>query len=379
MLRIGYDAKRLFNNFTGLGNYSRTLLKDLATYFPDNAYFLYTPKVKRNEETHFFLNSALYEVQMPEKGIPAYWRTWGVKSSLKKHKIQLYHGLSHEIPMNIQKSGIKCVVTIHDLIFKRYPEQYKWLDRQIYDSKFRYACQNADKVVAISESTKRDIIEYYHIPPDKISVIYQSCHERFLPEKGPKVIQTILEKYKLPSEFLLYVGSIIERKNLLGIVKAIEQLPKNQLIPVVVVGKGAQYKTKVQAYIQSKGLQKYFYFIQPDFEDLPALYQKASIFLYPSFNEGFGIPILEALLSRTPIITSNISSLPEAAGPDSCLINPNDPEQISDGIQNILADESKRNLMIEKGYAYAQRFQGKLLTRQLMDLYGDVIGVEGRK
>lgn len=369
MLRIGFDAKRLFNNFTGLGNYSRTLLKNLTTYYPDNAYFLYTPKVTRNEETRFFLNSALYNVQMPEKGVPAYWRTWGVKSSLKKHKIQLYHGLSHEIPRGIHKTGIKSIVTIHDLIFKRYPAHYKWIDRQIYDSKFRYACQQANQVIAISESTKKDIMAYYRIPSEKIHVIYQSCHERFLQEKDSKVIDSVLTKYNLPGQFLLYVGSIIERKNLLGIIKAMEQLPKSSLLPLVVVGKGGSYKTKVHAYIRRQGLENQVFFIQPDFDDLPALYQKANIFLYPSFHEGFGIPILEALFSRTPVITSNVSSLPEAAGPHSCLIDPHQPEQIAAGIQSILTDESKRQQMIEKGYEYAQRFQGEQLTKKMVRLY----------
>lgn len=373
MLRIGYDAKRLFNNFTGLGNYSRTLLKNLATYYPENAYFLYSPKVKKNEETHFFLNSALYNVQVPESGMPAYWRTWGVKSSLKKHKIQLYHGLSHEIPRKITKSEIKSVVTIHDLIFKRYPEQYKWVDRQIYDSKFRYACRNANKVVAISESTKKDIIDFYQISSEKIKVIYQSCHERFMQEKGPKVLQSVIEKYALPSTFLLYVGSIIERKNLLGIAKAMAQLPKDILLPLVVVGKGGPYQKKVMDYIQNQDLQTYFFFIQPEFEDLPALYQKANIFLYPSFNEGFGIPILEALFSRTPVITSNISSLPEAAGPDSYLIDPSQPEEIAEAIESILSDTAKRESMTQKGYEYAQKFKGEALTKQMMDLYMGIL------
>lgn len=373
MLRIGYDAKRLFNNFTGLGNYSRTLLRNLANYYPENAYFLYTPKVKKNEETHFFLNSALFSVEIPENTISAYWRTWGIKSSLKKHKIQLFHGLSHEIPRGVQQMGIKSIVTIHDLIFKKYPDQYKWIDRQIYDSKFRYACEHADKIVAISESTKQDIIDYYQTPPEKIEVVYQSCHERFMQEKDAKVIESVLKKYELPSTFLLYVGSLIERKNLLGILQAMTQVPRNFQIPLVVVGQGGQYKSKVLQFIQKHSLEKLCYFIQPDFEDLPALYQRASIFIYPSFYEGFGIPILEALFSRTPVITSTISSLPEAAGPDACLIDPAQPEQIAEGITSILDDEQKQKEMIEKGFQYARKFQGETLTKQMMDLYLQVV------
>ena len=182
MLRIGYDAKRLFNNFTGLGNYSRTLLANLAEYYPDNAYFLYSPKIAKNDETHFFLNSALFNVQLPKRGPGAYWRSVGIKRDLLKHKIQLFHGLSHEIPLGLEKANIRSIVTIHDLIFERFPEHYPFIDRKIYSLKFRYACRHADHIVAISENTKQDIIEFYDIPPEKISVIYQSCHERYMVE-----------------------------------------------------------------------------------------------------------------------------------------------------------------------------------------------------
>jgi len=117
MLRIGFDAKQLFNNFTGPGNYSRTLLKNLTDYFPDNAYFLYTDKVVKNEETHFFLNSAFYSVHMP-KGQPGLlWRNFGIKREMRKHKLQLFHGLDHELPVGLPHLGVKSVVTIHDLSF----------------------------------------------------------------------------------------------------------------------------------------------------------------------------------------------------------------------------------------------------------------------
>jgi glycosyltransferase involved in cell wall biosynthesis len=370
MYHIGFDAKRLFNNFTGLGNYSRTLLRDLSTYYPDHAYFLYTPKVTKNEETHFFLNSAMFAVAGPTRFTPkAYWRSKGILPQLAKHKLDIFHGLSHELPFGIQKTGIKTVVTIHDLIFKYYPKQYGWLDRKIYDYKFRYACEHADRVVAISESTKKDIVKYYGIDPEKIEVVYQSCHERFMQEKSQKTIAEVLRKYQVPNDYLFYVGSIIERKNLLGIVQALEKLPKAVALPLVVVGGGGAYKRQVQAYIQHKGLKDRVHFIRPTFEDLPALYQNASVFLYPSKYEGFGIPILEALFSRVPVISSNLSSLPEAAGKDAYLINPDEPVQMAIGIEHILTDSTFRQNMIDKGYAHAQYFKGEVVTAQMMAVY----------
>ncbi len=376
MFRIGYDAKRLFNNFTGLGNYSRTLLRNMATFYPDNEYFLYTPRIFKNPETAFFLNSPLFSVHKPQRGLGAWWRSFSVVKDLKRHKIQLFHGLSHEIPANVRQTGIPTVVTMHDLAFKRYPSFYPFIDRQIYDIKFRHACRQADRIVAISESTKKDIIEFYGIPEEKIAVIYQSCHERFQQEKSQKTIDYVLKKYQLPRDYFLFVGSLSERKNPLAVLQAITQLPRNLQLPLVIIGEGQSYKNRVLDYMRKHGMERKVFFIKPEYEDMPAIYQQADIFLYPSFYEGFGIPILEALFSETPVITTNVSSLPEAAGPDSWLVQPGKPEQIAEGMQKILTDEAFRRNMIEKGYQYAQRFQGDVLTDQMMELYEDVLNID---
>lgn len=374
MFRIGFDAKRLFHNFTGLGNYSRTLAANLATYYPEHAYFLFTPKVKPRDETHFFENDPLFSVQTPRGKFAPMWRIRGMIKDLQKLDIELYHGLSNELPIKIQHTGIKTVVTIHDLLFKQFPQQYKAIDRSIYNGKFQYACQHADRIVAISEATKRDIIHYYSVPPEKIEVIYQSCHERFMQTRSESTVRSVLAKYGLPKEFLLYVGSIVERKNLLGVIKAMERVPSSLQLPLVVVGGGkGYYRNKVKAYIASRKLQNKLFFVQPSTKELTVLYQQASIFLYPSFGEGFGIPILEALFSKTPVITSNISSLPEAAGPASYLVDPADVDAIAHGIEGILTDEDFRTQMIEKGYLHAQQFRGEPLTHQLMSLYESIL------
>ncbi len=374
MLRIGYDAKRLFNNFTGLGNYSRTLLANLAEYYPDNAYFLYSPKITRNEETHFFLNSALFNVQLPKHGPGAFWRSFGIKRDLHRHKIQLFHGLSHEIPFGLEKTNIRSIVTIHDLIFERFPEHYPLIDRKVYSFKFRYACHHADHIVAISENTKRDIIEFYDIAPEKISVIYQSCHERYMVEKSRKTFEGLRRRYQLPENYLLTVGSITVRKNLMGIVRALKMLPESNRLPLVVVGRGGRHRARVEAFLRKNRMEHLVHFADVSFEDLPAVYQKATVFLYPSFYEGFGIPILEALFSKTPVITSDVSSLPEAGGPGAHLVNPDNPEEIAAGIEKLLSDEPYRRELIEKGYAHAQQFRGEPLAAQMINLYVKIAG-----
>lgn len=374
MYRIGFDAKRLFNNFTGLGNYSRTLLRNLATYYPEQDYHLYTPRIIRNEQTAYFQDSPMFSVHKPRRYQKLLWRSTRIKSALRNDKLDLYHGLSHEIPYGMPKTGIPSIVTIHDLIFRQYPQQYGAWDRQVYDVKFRYACENSTKVIAISESTKQDIVRYYGIAPEKIEVIYQSCHEGFMVQKTPKVRAQLLEKYDLPSEFMLYVGSLIARKNLLGVLDAIRQLPKDLQIPLVIVGQGEEYRKRVLDFAQEHKLTQLLYFVKPLFSELPALYQQAALFLYPSHAEGFGIPILEALYSETPVITSNLSSLPEAAGPGGYLVNPADTTQIAEAISTLLTDTTQRNTLIEAGYKHAKKFNGEQLTQQLIAVYEQLLG-----
>lgn len=373
MLRLGFDAKRLFNNATGLGNYSRTLLQNLLYYYPDYAYFLYTPRVMKTPDTKTFLNSPAYSVHTPASYERLGWRTFGIRRQLKKHRIDLYHGLSNELPYGLDRMPLRSVVSIHDLIFRHYPHQYPRTDRMIYDLKTRYACRHADRIIAISESTKQDLMSFYGVPEHRIRVLYQTCAEQFLQDKSDTLIEKVSRRYQLPDEYMLYVGSITPRKNLLSILEAMTRMPKSMELPLVIVGSGKAYLDKVKSFIRQHGLDPYVFFIQPLNEDLPFIYQKANLFIYPSLYEGFGIPIIEALFSRTPVITSQVSSMPEAAGPDSLLIDPTDVDAIGHAIRQVLEDTALRQSMTEKGYAYAQRFRGETLSKQLVDIYQEVL------
>ncbi len=367
MLKIGYDAKRLFNNFTGLGNYSRTLLSNLSQYFPDNEYHLYTPKIQQNSRTEPFLEKGSFKIHLPENKFGKnLWRLSGMKQHWVDDGIFLFHGLSHELPIGIQGSKVKSIVTIHDLAFRQFPDFFPIFDRNIYNKKFKYACKHADVIIAISESTKKDIIRFYDIHEYKIKVIYQTCDDTFQNTTHPSTAF----KISLPKDYLLYVGSINERKNLLGCVKALELLPNDLRLPLVVFGRGKKYEQKVRAYIANKGLEKWVLFYpNVHFEELKILYQNARLLLYPSFYEGFGLPIIESLFCKTPVITSKVSSLPEAGGAGAYYVNPENFEEIAFGIEKCLGDEDYYQKLSSEGYAHVQKFGAKKVTGEVMDLY----------
>jgi len=369
MLKIGYDAKRLFNNTTGLGNYSRTLVRKLKELCPENDYILYTPKVVCNSQTAPFLNGS-FVVKHPESMPGWLWRSAYLSKVIKKDKLDIFHGLSHELPMGIHRTSTCSIVTIHDIIYKFHPEDFPWFDRKIYDYKFRYACEKADRIIAISESTKTDIVLHFGIPEEKISVIYQTCNDAFKQGITEQQIEQILKQYHLPEQYLLYVGTINQRKNLLSIVQAIHQLGDKLKIPLLVVGNGKEYKQTVIDYIKKYNLESKILFapyIQNT--DLPAIYHRAKILIFPSKYEGFGIPVIEALYSRTPVITSRLSSLPEAAGPGAHYIDVDDPSTIADGILKIISSPEYYKQLVTSGYEYVQQFNSEKITRRLMGLY----------
>lgn len=373
MLRIGFDAKRAFLNNTGLGNYSRSVITSLASSFPENEYFLYTTKQIHNSRTAALLSYPGVIVRTPNIPIlKSLWRSRFVVNRLIKDKIDLYHGLSHEIPVAIQNTSIKTVVTIHDLIFLRYPQYYKSADRKIYEMKFRNACKNANKIIAISEQTKRDIIHYFGTDSAKIEVVYQSCDPSFAQKYTDEYLNTTRSKYHLPEKFLLNVGTIEDRKNLMLIVKALSEIPEN--VKLVVIGKETSYAGKVKKYLEEHQLENRVLFLKDiPFSDLPTIYQLAKIFIYPSEFEGFGIPILEALNAGVPVIAATGSCLEEAGGSSSLYVSPTDHKALAIAVNNILQDSNLSNNMIAAGKLHAAQFKENAHAENLMRIYKNVL------
>lgn len=347
-MKIGFDAKRLFNNFTGLGNYSRFVLDTLLEAGESNNYYLYTPKIKDRPETKRYLQDPQLNIVTPPswmKASPlaALWRSTLPLHAKNFSSLDVYHGLSHELPMGIPKN-IKSIVTIHDLIFLRYPQFYSKFDVVMHHQKVKHACRVADRIVTVSEQTANDVIHFLKADPAKIKVVYQGCHRQFREKRSAEDITMVRKKYNLPEQYILMVGSIEERKNAIIMLKAFTMLPKATRPGLVLVGKGTSYLEKVKKTIGSLGIENEVTLLHnAAFNDLPAIYQGAAVFTYPSLFEGFGIPIIEAIESGIPVVTSKGSCFAEAGGPHALYADPQQPEEWASCLQKILgSDQSQR-------------------------------------
>lgn len=376
-MKIGFDAKRAVQNRTGLGNYSRFIIDILSQPDEENdELLLYAPRPKANKELETLLVRPQVSIKYPtrtcSKWLPTLWRTWGMSREFKTDGISIFHGLSNELPLSIRKSGVKSIVTIHDLIFLRYPTFYPFIDRHIYAYKFRKACENSDHIIAISEATKRDIIHYFQIAEEKISVVYQGCAPVFKQIVPDEIKKRIREKYDLPTRYILNVGSIEKRKNLLLVVKALHRLPKE--FQLIAIGKRTPYVDEIETYIRQNHLeQRVRLFHQIPFNELPTFYQMASLFVYPSRFEGFGIPIIEAIHSGVPVIAATGSCLEEAGGPSSVYIHPDDDEELARQINRIWSTPELVQRMVEESLRHVQRFSDNNIALAIHKVYQRVI------
>ena len=371
-MRIGFDGKRAVENKTGLGNYSRFIIDILSRLHKENQYTIYAPKPKENKPLDRILSRENIQIIYPAshfwKRLCSLWRIWGINKQIKEEQLSLFHGLSNELPLSIKKSKTRSIVTIHDLIFIRYPQFYKWIDRRIYIYKFKKACQNSDRIIAISEMTKRDIITFFGIDAHKIDVAYQSCHPIFKQPASSTQKKEIRQKYQLPDKYILNVGSIESRKNLLLVVKALHYIPED--ISLVAIGKRTTYTNEVEEYINKHQLNHRVHILHNiPFQELPVFYQLAKLFVYPSFFEGFGIPIIEAIHSNIPVIAATGSCLEEAGGPDSIYISPNNEKELAININKILTSSDLVNKMTTKGKEYIKRFSDETIAQDIMQVY----------
>ncbi|MEX2235349.1 MAG: glycosyltransferase family 1 protein [Cyclobacteriaceae bacterium] len=373
-MNIGFEAKRFFTNNTGLGNYSRFVVRALSNHFPDDQYYLYTPRDPLHNDTLDILKKPNISVITPGNWYKFFrttslWRTWGISKESSMQDLHVFHGLSQELPVDLPKK-IKKIVTVHDLIFYRFPQFYNPIDIAIYKKKLKFACDKADKIIAISEQTKADLLEFLKIAESRIEIIYQGSHPNFKRKLSFSEIETVRNKYKLPSDYILNVGTIEKRKNLLVLIKALSLLPKEARIPLVILGRPTKYFKEVLAVAKQLNVLDTIFFPQNvHFNEFPAIYQKAKLFIYPSLFEGFGIPLIEAIESGVPVITSIGSCFTEAAGPSSIFVDPHNEEVLAFEINKVLLDPTLARSMVSGSYNYIQRFEPAVIGKKIMDVY----------
>ena len=371
-LTIGYDAKRAVSNGTGLGNYCRTLLNDLGTIDTTDSFRLYVPDLGRDD-----LRSQL---DMPRnmsfvtpanklvKPLRSLWRIKGIVNDLKRDGVDIYHGLTGELPLGLSEAGIKSVVTIHDLIFMRCPEYYNPVDVAIYKWKFRNTCKQADRIIAISECTRRDIMELGEIDDSRINVVYQSCGTRFCQQVGEAQKAEVRSRYSLPQRYILFVGTIEERKNALLAAQALPYLSDE--IHLVLVGRQTAYAKTITSFARQNGLANRIHMLSGvPTSDLYAIYQQAECFVYPSRYEGFGIPVIEAIQSRLPVIACTGSCLEEAGGPDNVYVDPDEPQEMAMAIKSITDNPDAARQIVTRSLDYIRRFENGNVAQEMLNVY----------
>ena len=373
-MKIAFDAKRMLNNPTGLGNHARILLNALMRDYAENEYQLFTPRAR---DEFFHQLHGEFAMHFPQtqwaQSLHPWWRSYGITADLLSAKADLYHGISNELPLNIHRTNIKTVVTIHDLIFLKHTEQYPWLDRQFYILKTKYAARHAHAIIAVSEETKQDLIKYYAVPSEKIHVIYQSVDQKFYDQISLDEKTIVAKRYNLPRKYILNVGSFFPRKNQLRLIEAFDLIKDYIVEALVLVGNSGGMVADIQKQIVDKKLEHRVHIITNiSNADLPAVYQASSLFVFPSLFEGFGAPVLEAQASGVPVIATRGGAIGEAAGSHSAFVDPNDSDGIAEKIRLVLKGETLRSTMITSGILHAQTMTDKKFAADTSAIYSQV-------
>lgn len=364
-MKIGIDAKRIFYNGTGLGVYGRNLVQGLQLIDKENKYMLFSPKIPH---TYFNIDELApnFSVKDAAGSLSYIWRTFSIINDIKKESLDIYHGLSNELPFNIHKIKTKSIVDIHDLCFVSFKQGYSFMDQQIYWQKTKRAALLSNKIIATSEATKHDILKYINVPENKIEVVYQSCDSSFYKKADKTILEKVKQQFNLPDNFILSVGTIQERKNQKAIVEALALIKEENRLPLVLVGNGGKYLNDLLDLAKAKHV-KIQVLSNVSFQDLPAVYQLAKLFVYPSFIEGFGIPILEAMASEIPVITSKNTSMAEIIVQNEALINPNNIAELSEKISYFLAHNM--SVQIEQNSKRALDFSQEKFARNVLKIY----------
>lgn len=379
-MKIGFDGKRAVRNSTGLGNYSRLVISTLAKYRPDSEYIVYSP----SDDVHKRITEAPnVKLELPDRNFYRHygslWRTGvggGLTKQAERDGVILFHGLSNELPLNMAKSDIPSVVTVHDLIYLRRPEMYKPIDRKIYNYKYGRSARNATRVIAISECTRRDLIELQGVSPDKIDVIYQGCDPIFRRDVSAEEIAGVKSRIKLTKPYIIGVGTIERRKNQLLTLRALAGLNKDLSdVELVLVGRQTGYADEIRREADRLGLSDRLRFISgADFKDFPALYAGALVSSYPSRYEGYGLPVVESLAVGTPVVVASGSCLEEAGGPATPVVNPDDAEELACRLESLIKDDEVREKTIKAGKAHAWAYDDKRFADEIFKTYEKALG-----
>ena len=368
-MRIAIDARKLRDY--GIGTYIRNLLRHLARIDTKTEYVVLCQEADR-----------AFAAELGEnfRAVPERSRAYSVREQvaipldLRREGADLFHAPHYVLP---PLTPCRSVVTIHDCIHLRFPQYLpSRLGYAYARSSLWVATHRSARVLTVSEASKRDILRYFRVPESKVQVIYNAIDERFHEEPAADEVMRVRERYQLNDPFILYAGNIKPHKNLERLIEAFHIIRRGELehVKLLIIGdeisKYATLRRSVHRYKLHKHV-RFFGFV-PD-ATLAILYRLARVFVFPSLYEGFGLPPLEAMASGTPVITSNVSSLPEVAGDAAMLIDPYEPDAIAGAMRRVLLDDRLRDDMRERGLARVREFSWDRSVRRVRDIYEEVL------
>lgn len=347
---IGYDGSKLSTEHkTGTEHYAQTLLQYLLRQDTANRYRVYTHQLLK----HDFLNQPNVE-QVPIT-LPRLWTQAGLAKQVWSHQPDVLFIPAHTMPI-VHKSSLKTVVTIHDLGYEYLPQYHQFPHKLYLNRTTEYAARHATQLIAVSEFTKKDLINKLGVPAERISVVYEGVEPVNKPSEND--IQVVKQKHNLTGPYIVFIGTIQPRKNLVRLIQAFAQIADQhpQLELVLAGGKGWMsddiYATPAECNIADR--VKFLGYI--DEHDKPALYAGAQATALVSLFEGFGLPVIESMAVGTPVIASNSSSLPEVVGQAGLLVNPESVQDIAQGLDKIISQQNLREQYVANGLLQAKKF-----------------------
>ena len=370
---IGFDARSANSENSEIGCYGRFIIKALAEACPENAYFrMYTPKHQPQREYDALDSLPNVESMEPDGAIwrklSLLWQMFRMSKDAKRGDVELYHGLEGRLPYGLRRRGIRSVVSVHNLISLRFTKYYNIFERVIEYIRLSSACHRADRIIAASEATRRDIAHLLGVSHEKIDVVYEGCNPLYSREISDEEVAAVRKMYDLPERYILNIGDMVERKNFGLIVEAMAELPDD--INLVVVGEQTSYTKRVKRRLKVLGFENRVHFRRNvATQDRAALYKGADILINPSRFEGFSVEILEALSVGVPVIATRGSSLEEAGGKHSIYVSDRDCGELVEAIERLSSDEQLREKMIEEGKHHVTHFRSEVAAYNIMKCY----------
>ncbi|MCY4064569.1 MAG: glycosyltransferase family 1 protein [Chloroflexi bacterium] len=376
MHRIALDYTPALKQTGGIGRYVRELTGALASVDQSNAYRLFAAGSKSAELPDLpGANFSWRSTRVSSKWLARLWHRAGIPLPIETitGPVDLYHATDFVLPPT--RSGTRTLLTVHDLSFIRVPTAASPPLKAHLDAVVPPSVAEADHILADSEATKADLIELYQTPGDKITVLYSGVNSRFRRVDDTETLQRVRLKYSLANSYILSVGTVQPRKNYSRVVEALSAIRQSGYDLVYVIAGGSGWlEDELEMTIEREGMGEYVHLLGlVDDEDLPALYSGARMLAMVSLYEGFGLPVLEAMACGTPVITSNLSSLPEVGGSAALLVDPHDSEAVQDAILRLEADAATRTRLIKAGYQQAERFSWARAARQLKAIYDEIL------